>query len=251
MFKKFSAIAALALTLTLCLGSIASAKTYINGIDANYPPFAYVDASGKPAGFDVDAMDWIAKRMGFEVKHVPTEWSGIVASLIAKKIDFVASGMSITPEREEVISFTIPYWKVEQVLVAKKGSALKPEEVMKDGKRLGVQSGTTEGEWLKQNEGKNGHSYKLRYYDSAPMAIQDVINGRIDAAAMDIAPAIDAAKKKPVAIIGEFGLEAELFGYGVRKEDNDLREKLNEGIKLLMADPYWEVLINKYNPGGH
>ena len=45
----------------------ASAKVYINGIDANFPPFAYVDKDGVPDGFDVKSVDWIAKEMGFTV----------------------------------------------------------------------------------------------------------------------------------------------------------------------------------------
>lgn len=54
-------------------------KTYVNGIDPNYPPFAYVDEkTGQPAGFDVDSMTWIAKHMGFEVTTSP--WPGTASS---------------------------------------------------------------------------------------------------------------------------------------------------------------------------
>ena len=59
----------LAAFAVLCMAVSAQAKTFINGIYANYPPFAYVGEDGKPAGFDVESMDWIAKTMGFEVKH--------------------------------------------------------------------------------------------------------------------------------------------------------------------------------------
>ncbi|MBU2234647.1 MAG: transporter substrate-binding domain-containing protein, partial [Proteobacteria bacterium] len=100
--------------------AIAAEKVYINGIDANFPPFAYVDKSGNPDGFDVKALDWIAKEMKFKVKHQPMDWDGIIPSLKAKKIDIVASGMSITDERRKQVNFTIPYWKIKQVLVAKK-----------------------------------------------------------------------------------------------------------------------------------
>ena len=99
---------------------IAAEKVYINGIDANFPPFAYVDKSGDPDGFDVKALDWIAKEMRFKVKHQPMDWDGIIPSLKAKKIDIVASGISITDERKKQVNFTIPYWKIKQVLVAKK-----------------------------------------------------------------------------------------------------------------------------------
>jgi polar amino acid transport system substrate-binding protein len=81
--------------------------------------------------------------------------------------------------------------------------------------------------------------------DSAPLAVEDVVNGRAVAAAMDDAPAQDAVKKKPVKILGEFGMPQEEFGYAVRKEDTELLSKLNEGLKKLMATPYWEELKNE------
>ena len=88
--------------------SWAQEKVYINGIDANFPPFAFVDKSGIPDGFDVKGLDWIAKEMGFKVEHQPIAWDGIVSSLIGKEIDLIASGMSITGERKKQVYFTIP-----------------------------------------------------------------------------------------------------------------------------------------------
>lgn len=224
----------------------AEVKTYINGIDANFPPFAFVDESGKPSGFDVESMDWIAEKMGFKVTHQPTDWDGIVPALLAKKIDLVASGMSITEERAQKVNFTIPYWVIKQVFVAKADSALTVDDVLTGKKILGVQRGTSEAEWLKNTAAEKGWNFELRYYDSAPLATEDVANGRIDAAAMDDAPAKDAVAKKPVKILGTFGMKEEDFGYAVRKEDTELLNKLNEGLKLLMADPYWEELQVKH-----
>ena len=90
-------LGALLLSITLAAPALAAGKHLINGIDANYPPFAYVDETGKPAGFDVDSMNWIAKKMGFTVEHKPMDWDGIIPALLAKKIDMVCSGMSISP----------------------------------------------------------------------------------------------------------------------------------------------------------
>ncbi|MEM5788356.1 MAG: transporter substrate-binding domain-containing protein, partial [Syntrophobacteraceae bacterium] len=83
--------------------------------------------------------------------------------------------------------------------------------------------------------------------DSAPLAVEDVLNGRIVAAAMDDAPAMDAARKKPVKAIGEFGMPEENFGYAVRKEDSELLNKLDEGLKKLIGTPKWEELKKKYD----
>ena len=222
------------------------AKEFINGIDANFPPFAYVDKAGKPGGFDIDSVDWIAKKMGFTVKHQPLDWDGIIPNLVAKKIDFIASGMSITPERQKVVNFSIPYWTIKQVFVTKKDSKLTLDQVLKGKKRLGVQRGTSEAEWLKDTAAKKGWDFELVYYDSAPLAVEDVVNGRIAAAAMDDAPAMDAAGKKPVKILGTFGMHEEEFGYAIRKQDTELLNTINKGLKMLMADPYWNELIKKY-----
>lgn len=230
-----------------CNSPAFAQKEYINGIDANFPPFAFVDKSGNPDGFDVAVVNWIAQEMGFKVKHQPMDWDTIIPSLKGKKIDFIASGLSITDARKKEVSFTEPYWKVKQVLVAKKDSNLTPQAAMSEGKKIGVQRGTSEAKWIEENLlKKQGLKFELVYYDSAPLAVEDVINGRIVAAAMDDAPAQDAEKKKPVKVIGEFGMPVETFGYATRNEDTELLKKLNEGLKKLQASPKWEELQKKY-----
>jgi polar amino acid transport system substrate-binding protein len=248
MRRNWCAVLTLAVLCVLsATTAIAAEKVYINGIDANFPPFAYVDKSGNPDGFDVKALDWIAKEMGFKVKHQPMDWDGIIPSLKAKKIDIVASGMSITDERKKQVNFSIPYWKIKQVLVAKKEAKITPEQALADGKKIGVQRGTTEAKWIEENLiKKGGKKFELVQYDSAPLAIEDVINGRIVAAAMDDAPALDAAKKKPVKILGGFGMKDEEFGYAIRKEDAEFLKKVNEGLKKLMKSPYWAELKKTY-----
>jgi len=228
-------------------GALAEEKTYINGIDANFPPFAYVDKNGVPDGFDVKSVDWIAKEMGFKVKHQPMDWDGIIPSLKAKKIDMIASGMSITDKRREQVNFTMPYWVIAQVMVSKKDNPLTVDEILSKGNKVGVQRGTTEAKWIEENLiKKGGKKFELVQYDSAPLAVEDVVNGRIVAAAMDDAPALDAVKKKPVKILGGFGMKDEDFGYAIRKEDTEFLKKVNEGLKKLMKSPYWAELKKTY-----
>ena len=251
MRRKWFWGAAVVLSALLVLSAtfaVAADKVYINGIDANFPPFAFVDKSGVPDGFDVKALDWIAKEMKFKVKHQPMDWDGIIPSLKTKKIDIVASGMSITDERKKEVAFTIPYWKIKQVLVAKKDTKLTKETALADGNKIGVQRGTSEAKWIEENLiKKGGKKFELVQYDSAPLAVEDVVNGRIVAAAMDDAPADDAVKKKPVKILGGVGVKDEDFGYAVRKEDTEFLKKVNEGLQKLMKSPYWAELQKKYS----
>jgi len=244
----FLTVAAVAVCLALHGVPVAAEeKVYINGIDANFPPFAYVDKSGVPDGFDVKSLDWIAKEMGFKVKHQPMDWDGIIPSLKAKKIDMIASGMSVTEKRQKEVNFTVPYWKVSIVLVVPKDSTVTVDEVFAKGNKVGVQSGTPEADWIKKElVEKQKKDFKLVLYDSSPLAVEDVVNGRLVAAAMDDTPAHDAAKKRPVKILGTFGYPEDDFAYAVRREDTQLLNTLNEGLKRLMASPYWEELQRKY-----
>jgi polar amino acid transport system substrate-binding protein len=244
LMGAFLALAAFAFAVT---GAFAAEKNYVNGIDANYPPFAYVDKSGKAAGFDVDSMDWIAKKMGFTVTHKPMDWNGIIPDLLANKIDMVCSGMSISPERAARVTFSEPYFTVQKVLVVRAKSKLAREDVLTGKKLLGTQRGTNEAEWLDKNRDKITGTIPLRYYDSAPAANEDLVNGRIDAAGVDSAPAQDAIHKakKLVKIVGEFA-PTDNFGVAMRNEEAELHKLINEGYKLLQADPYWEELKKKY-----
>lgn len=241
-----SFVAALAMVFMMCGSAFAAEKTYINGIDANYPPFAFLDETGKPTGFDVESMDWIAKKMGFKVEHRPMDWNGIIPSLLAKKIDMVASGMSISPERQAKVTFSNPYWSIRKNLVVKQESTLTKEDLLKGKKNLGVQSGTNEAEYLKQIEGKDGNNFTLRFYSSAPLAIQDLLNGRIDGGALDSAPTDEAIKSgQAIKVVGEFA-DPDDFGVATRNEDTELRNAINKGYELLMQDPHWEALKAKY-----
>ena len=245
MLKKNVVLLMSLLTLVFASQALAADKL-VNGIDANFPPFAYIDKTGQPSGFDVEAMNWIAKEIGVEVSHQPIEWDGIITSLLTKKIDIIASGMSITPERAMKVDFSNPYWVIKQVMVTKKDSALTIDELLKGKKTIGVQQGTSEAKWLKAEAAAKGWDFELRYYSSSPLAVEDVLNGRIDAAAMDDAPAKDAVSKKDVQIAGTFGMHDEEFGYAVRKDDKELLEKVNNALAKLMASPEWNELIKKY-----
>ena len=224
-------------------------KVYINGIDSDFPPFAYVGTDGRPTGFDVDAVNWIAQKAGFKVTHQPMEWSGIVTSLQNGQIDLIASGLSLTAERATRINFSLPYWTIKQVIVGPADSPLTAEQALTTGLKIGVQSGTSDAKAMADANGRDGRKYELVEYSNSALAAQDVANGRIDAAVMNDAPAADAVNKLKLKLIGSAGLPDEVFAVGVRKGDDQTLKMINDGLTKLMADPYWQELIKKYNPG--
>lgn len=243
----------LLLTALLLLGfgcfavGAAKAKTYVNGIDPNYPPFAYIDEkTGQPAGFDVDSMNWIAKKQGFKLEHKPMNWDGIIPALLASQIDMVCSGMSITPRRAAVVQFSNPYWKVNRVFVIPQNASFTVEEILKQPIKVGVQRGTSEAAALNREKAEKGYPMELRFYDSAPLAVEDLVNGRIQAALMDELPADDAISKgRAVKKAGTHGAPDD-FGVALRKDEKELRKLIDDGYRKLQADPYWQELQKKY-----
>jgi len=251
--KKLVLMIILSLLVILSIGSInllaAEKKVYINGIDADYPPFAYIDEKGNPAGFDVECLNWIAQEMGFEVKHQPTAWDGIVSSLLAKKIDMVYSGMSITPERLKKVDFSIPYWEINQALCVREDSDLNIIAALSGSKyKVGSQRGCTAAEWIEEHLIKTGILPKdnLKLYESFSLAVKDLVNGRIDSAMMDDVMIEDALRKgQPIKIVGIIKT-GEKYGIAVRKEDKELKALLDKGIAKLKKSAKWDELIIKY-----
>lgn len=243
LFSLFAAI------LFCVVGTAAQAqeKVYINGIDFGFPPFGYVEKDGTPKGFDVESVDWIAKKMGFKVKHQPMDWDGIIPALTSKKIDLIASGMTASADRAKIVNFTIPYYEVTQVMVVKKDNATPFKDLLNSGQKIGVQRGTMTNKLLEELVKKPGYKFEIVLYDSTDLSMQDVANGRIAASGMDHTIAAVVVKDKPFKVAGTFDVPAEKYGYAVRKEDTEFLNKLNEGLKLLMKDPYWAELKKKYD----
>jgi polar amino acid transport system substrate-binding protein len=260
-FRLFALAAVLITILLVCAGCTNTSpagtpaagtgvqdKTYIVGIDGQYQPFSYIDASGTAQGFDVDAMRWIAQKKGMKVTFQATAWDGIIPALQAKKIDLIYAGMTITPERAEQVNFTVPYWEVNQDVVARKDSDLTLDQVKAGKAIIGTQSGCTAAIWIDKNLISTGKMPQgnLKLYDNTPLAVDDLTSGRVDAVMYDDLVLKDIIANKSVKKIGNIETREE-FGIAVRKSDPELLATLNDGLTQLKGDPYWQELITKHN----
>lgn len=98
-------------------------KTIRIATEGAYPPFNYTNADGSLAGYDIDVANALCKQMQAKCEIVAQDWDGIIPGLLAQKYDAVIAGMSITPERQEKVDFTEPYFANTMVwLTDTKGS---------------------------------------------------------------------------------------------------------------------------------
>src|SRR5690625_3436626 len=111
--KRIVSIAAAAL-LTLSFAQDLGGATVQVGSDTTYPPFETVDSDGNIVGFDVDVVNAICERVNCVAEFVTTAWDGIFPALAAGEFDMVASGVTITAERAQIVDFTDPYFVVDQ-----------------------------------------------------------------------------------------------------------------------------------------
>ena len=220
---------------------------YKVGIDVPYPPFSMMDEQGQPTGFDVESIRWIGRDQGFEPEFHVVAWDGIIPALNAGTIDMVYSGMTITDERKEKVNFSDSYWTVNQMVVVKEGSPITLEQVKNGSVVIGTQRGCTAALWIDENLVNQSlmPAQNLKLYDNTPLAVDDLVSGRIDAVMYDSTVMNDIIAGKPVAKIGMVETNED-FGIAVRKEDTELLEKLNSGLEKLMASPDWEALKQKY-----
>ncbi len=242
-------------TMALAAGALGAPR-YVDGIDAAFPPFSFIDENGDPAGFDVDVVRWIADEMGFEVEIVPVDWDAIIPTLIIGNIDFIASGMTITQARKERVAFTDPYWQVDLAVVVRQEqqpdgepqAAFNVFTAVQPGRRIGVQRGTTSQDWLEDEVLQEGIDVNIVLYDNFLLALEDLLIGRIDAAVMDEPTALSSIGDRPLTVVGTIAT-GEIYGYAVRQGDTELLGLLNEGLRKIQADPMWDQLVVKWLVG--
>jgi ABC-type amino acid transport substrate-binding protein len=88
------------------------------GMTLQFKPQMYLDAKGKPAGYDVVLLKALAKQWGVKLDIKNLDFNGLIPGLVAKKFDMVSVGLSATPERRKSISFSRPYVPYAQILAA-------------------------------------------------------------------------------------------------------------------------------------
>lgn len=215
------------------------------GTDATWPPMEFINEDKELVGFDIDLMNAIAEAAGFEVEFQNTAWDGIFAGLGAGEYDAVISSVTITEERQESMDFSMPYINAGQVLIVESTTEGVTELSDLTGQSVGAQIGTTGA-----IEVQNADGVELRTYDELGLAIEDLANGRIAGVVADTPIAADYVLQNEtysgvLEIVGEPFTE-EYYGVAVKKGNDEVLSKINEGLEKVMADGTIEELKDKW-----
>lgn len=213
------------------------------GINAEYPPFEMVDAAGNIVGFDADLVDAIAKAAGFEYEFVNTRWDGIFVALASGEFDAVCSAATITEERLKTVDFSDPYFNAGQRIAVRAGETEIQTADDLDGKKVGVQLGTTGDIWLTEETGA-----EVVRYDENTLAFQALAAGDVDAAVADGPVVVEIIQANP-----ELNLKVldgvytdEFYGIAVRKDRPEVLEAINAGLAAIKADGTYDAIYDKW-----
>ena len=162
----------------------------IVGTNAEFPPFEYMNDKKQPEGFDIAMIKEIGKRMGKKVEIKNMEFKSLIGAMESDSINAIIAGMTKTEKREKAVDFSDSYYTTNQAIILKKDSKITKLAQL-DGKKIGVQQGTTGQYYVEGSEDWDfpGLPAKCVTYKSGSLAVQDMLNGNIQYVIIDAAPA--------------------------------------------------------------
>ena len=243
-------LSAIALACAL-VSPTASAEDLRLGTEGAYPPFNFMDASGKIQGFDVEIGLALCEKIEANCTVVAQDWDGIIPGLLANKYDFIVASMFITEERSKQVDFTDPYYLAAMSHIVPKGSELTEftNETLAD-KVIGAQSGTTMATFVEATY----PDADIRLYPTQDEVNLDMASGRIDMVVGDLLPMLDWVTKTDDGACCELAGDpitdpafvGEGVGIALRQDDDDLRERLNAALVEIRADGTYQAINKKY-----
>lgn len=242
-------VLAVALVLTGCggggggKGGGGGAEQVKVASDIAYPPFEF-NKGGEPTGFDIDLMNEIAKRANLEVEYQNVRFDSIIQGLGNNLYDAAISAMTITPEREEQIDFSEPYFNADQSLLVQSDSDIKSVDDLGDA-TVGVQIGTT-GAAQAQKYKEQGKVGEVRTFNTVTDAFNALENGQVDGVINDFPVSADRASQSN----GELEIvqnipTGEQYGIAFPK-DSELRPRVNKALQEIKEDGTYEKLYVKW-----
>ena len=218
------------------------------------PPQTFIE-NGQPAGFDIDMSRAIAEKMCLKAEFVNVTFAGLFPGLMAKKFDYLSSGLGITPQRRETFDF-VPYFRGGIQLVGRKENHFffQNEDGL-CGLRVATIAGTTQALALERaNSGVcKKNPIALKYFPSFNDAVLQLRTRSVDIAFVDWAFASYISRLAPEfapaspIISGRPEVPRNLMGLAFRKDEKAQEAAVTEAIQALEKSGEYDRLLDKWH----
>lgn len=242
----------------LCGSAFAANKGAIKiATNAEFEPFEFIK-DGKYAGFDVDLMNAISKKIGRDIVWNNMEFDGVVGSVVSGTCDLAAAALTITPARAKTVAFSVPYMEAAQFIIVRKddtvmtGQSKKELRTQMKGKKIGVVTGYIGQKYVTGDKSlgfEKIEGAKPVIYDSVIFAVEALKNKAIDLIVMDDIVSMhiadtDSNKDKIKTI--EIPLTVEKYALAMNKKNLELKTKIDGALTELIADGTVTNLLKKW-----
>ena len=247
--KKFSKYLALALALVLCVSCLAACGgkkgatveegKLIMSTNAAFPPYEMVDDNGKYVGIDVEVATEIAKKLGLELEVMDIDFDAALLAVQNGQSDIAMAGITVKPDRQEVMDFSNFYAKGVQVVIVPEGSDITLDNL--GDQLIGTQRGTTGYDYCKGDYGED----HVVAYDNGATAVQALVNGQVDCVVIDNEPAKAFVAANTGLTILDTAYADEDYAIALKK-GSPLMEDINKALKELQDDGTIDAIVGKY-----
>ncbi len=215
------------------------------GMELKYPPFETKDVNGDPMGASVDLAYALGEYLDMAVEISDTPYASLIPSLMSGEIDIIISSMTITPLRAEKVDFSDPYTNSQLMLLVYKDSIVQSyEDLNNPDVTIVSKTGTIGALWAQENAPKAN----IKNVNEEATAVLEVAQGKGDVFIYDPLSIIRHHKNYPdtTRAILEPLPNTKGWGVAMQKDQDELREKINEFLKEAKEDGTYDEIREKY-----
>ncbi|HHT90505.1 MAG: basic amino acid ABC transporter substrate-binding protein [Bacillota bacterium] len=241
----------LVLTVLLSLGTsslVFGSEVLKVATEAGFMPFEFVsENTDELLGFDMDLIRAVGEVLDMDVQIDNISWDGLIPALLNNNYDLVIAGVTITPERQANVNFSIPYFESVLTIVKKQEDDAITSLDDLEGQIAAVQINTT-GDFVASDLADAGQLKSVSRFDMVADAMQAVIIGVADVVVIDLPVAEAYLEANPAAPLQTVGAVAdnEYYGIAINKKNVELLEKINGALLQLQEDGTYDLLFQKW-----
>jgi len=239
------------ISLILCLvfcfacfapSALAADKVLKVATNVAFPPYEYYEDE-KVVGIDVDIVQAICDKLGYEMELSDMEFGSIITAVAAGKVEVGFGAITITEERAKSVNFTTSYSTGIQSIIVKEDSPITGvEDLEAKGIKIGVQQDTTGDIYATDQFGED----HMARFNKGADAVQALITGKVNCVIIDNSPAETfVAQNKGLKILPTAYAE-EAYGFELNKNATELYEEFNGALEELLKDGTVQKIIDKY-----